>query len=141
MSALDAWLPDAPPFALDRVLVVVAALIVPFAMAEMGYLHHRGNFHRWPMYLPVAIPPFFVVAALVLLLVPGAIAAAAFATMSLVLVLLGFAGVFFHVQGIGRQTGGFNLDNVMVGPPLFAPLSFSLAGLLGLLALAWGSAG
>lgn len=127
------WMPQIP---LPEVLIAVAAIAVSFLMAEMGYLHHRGNFHRLPMYAPVVVPPFFVMSAFLLLLIPSEWTWWAFAISSGALVLLGLAGVFYHLQGVGRQTGGFNLDNVMVGPPLVAPLGFTLVGLLGLLALA-----
>lgn len=119
-------------------IVLVSALGVPFAMAEMAYSHHRGNFHRVPMYTPVILPPLFVVSALVYLLMPTGATSWAFGAMGVLLVLMGLAGSFFHLQGVARQTGGFNLDNVMVGPPLVAPLSFSLLGMLGLMALLLG---
>jgi hypothetical protein len=122
---------------LPVVLVAVSVLGVPPLMAEMWVLHHRGNFHRWPMYVPVGYPPLFAAAGVLLLFTSAEWALRVYGVASALLVVMGALGAFFHVQGVTRQTGGFNLDNVMVGPPLAAPLSFSLLGVLGLLAVAY----
>jgi hypothetical protein len=48
----------------------------------------------------------------------------------------GALGFLLHLQGLFRMPGGArNLRfNVVMGPPLFAPLLFSAVGLLGLIA-------
>jgi hypothetical protein len=45
-------------------------------------------------------------------------------------------GFFYHARGVLRRPGGRKhlLYNVMYGPPIFAPLLFGAAGMLGLLA-------
>lgn len=103
-------------------------------MLEMGLLHYRGNFHRWPMYVPIVFPPFFALSGLVLLVTGAGWALPLYAVMSGLLVLMGLVGMFFHIQGTARQTGGFTIDNVLVGPPIIAPLGFSILGTLGLVA-------
>lgn len=121
---------------LPRVLVLLASLAVPGVMLEMWYSHHRGNFHRAPMMIPMAYPPLFAAAGFLLLATTASWAAWVYGALAGGLVLIGLLGLFFHVQGVARQTGGWNLDNVMVGPPTMAPLSFAGLGALGLLALA-----
>ena len=122
---------------LPRLLVLGASLGVPALMFEMWYSHYRGNFHRVPMMIPMAYPPLFAAAGFLLLATTATWATWVYGALAGGLVLVGLAGVFFHMQGIARQTGGWNLDNVMVGPPAIAPLSFAGLGALGLLALAY----
>lgn len=119
---------------LPRLVILASALAVPGLMWEMGYSHWRGNFHRWPMILPFVVPPIYAASALLLLATSHAWAFWVFVGSATLLLLVAFGGVFFHIQGIARQTGGFNLDNVMVGPPMLAPLGFAGVALLGLLA-------
>jgi hypothetical protein len=48
----------------------------------------------------------------------------------------GIAGFVFHVRGIQRMPGGFRLGryNVVMGPPIFAPLLMCTVGVMGVLA-------
>lgn len=45
-------------------------------------------------------------------------------------------GFYFHVQGIRRKPGGWRLPvaNIVMGPPIFAPLLFGTSAYLGLVA-------
>ena len=45
-------------------------------------------------------------------------------------------GFYFHVRGIHRKPGGWRLPivNMVMGPPVFAPLLFGVSAYLGLLA-------
>jgi hypothetical protein len=45
-------------------------------------------------------------------------------------------GFFYHARGVLRRPGGSRrlFYNIMYGPPIFAPLLFGAAGMLGLLA-------
>jgi hypothetical protein len=45
-------------------------------------------------------------------------------------------GFYFHVRGIQRKPGGWRLPvvNIVMGPPVFAPLLFGVSGYLGLIA-------
>jgi hypothetical protein len=63
------------------------------------------------------------------------VASLALPPVAAILFTVGLTGAYLHLRGIGRMPGGFsNLRfNFTLGPPLFAPLLFSAAGLLGLL--------
>lgn len=122
---------------LPRILVLVASVSVGPLMFEMWYSHYRGNFHRVPMIVPLAYPPLFAAGGFLLLATTAGWAPMVYGILAGGLLLVGLAGFFFHLQGIARQTGGWNLDNVMVGPPSMAPLSFAGLGALGLLAVAY----
>jgi hypothetical protein len=55
--------------------------------------------------------------------------------VSLIAVIDGILGFYFHIRGVARKPGGWRIPvfNVVMGPPLFAPLLFSTVGFLGLI--------
>jgi hypothetical protein len=55
---------------------------------------------------------------------------------SAVTLLDGIIGFGFHIRGIARKPGGWRLPvtNIIMGPPIFAPLLFGTAAYLGLMA-------
>jgi len=120
-----------------RAMAGVAALGLLGATGEAGLLHFRGAYHNPFMLLPVTLPPVGA-----LLLVGAALGAKArerpFTRWWLRLTAaMGLAGVGFHGYGIGRNMGGWRnwSQNVLNGPPLPAPPSFSGLSLAGLAAL------
>ena len=121
-----------------RLLAGVTATGLLGTSAEAALLHFRGAYHNPAMYAPVSLPP---VAA-------GLLAGAAsqprnprrmrLARSWLRLVTaLGFVGVGFHALGIHRNMGGWRnwSQNILNGPPLPAPPSFTGLALAGLAAL------
>jgi hypothetical protein len=122
---------------LQRLLAAVSAAGLAGTVGEAALLHFRGAYHDPAMALPVTVPP--VAAALL-----GAAAVApgrrihrlARAGLKLT-ALLGFAGVGLHAYGISRNMGGWRnwSQNLLNGPPLPAPPSFTGLALTGLAAL------
>ena len=115
------------------------ALMMAFAAIVSGWeayaQHLRGAFSHWLMWTPVGLTPPTILAAL------GALISERVARRVLpVLALLSFAdgvvGFVFHLRGIGRMPGGWKLGqyNLVMGPPLFAPLLTCTVGVVGLLA-------
>jgi hypothetical protein len=106
-------------------------------VAEAALLHFRGAYHDPFMYLPVTVPP---VAA-------GLIAKAGFERQPRwpvftrlwfwLTAAIGFIGAGFHVYGVSRNMGGWKnwSQNVLAGPPIPAPPSFTGLALAGLAAL------
>jgi hypothetical protein len=122
-------------FPAGRLLAAVSSLGLFGTIGEAGLLHYRGAFQNPAMLLPVSLPP--VAAALV-----GAQAikpsSSRFAGAWLTLTAaLGFAGVCFHMLGVHRGNGGWRnwRQNVLNGPPIPAPPSFTGLALAGLAAL------
>ncbi|MXP63060.1 hypothetical protein E0493_06795 [Roseomonas sp. M0104] len=120
-----------------RMLAAMAGGGILGTVGEAGLLHFRGAFHNPAMFLPVTMPP--VAAALLL----NTAAAPARRDRWLtrwwlrLTALLGFAGVGFHAYGVQRNMGGWRnwSQNVLNGPPLPAPPSFTGLALAGLAAL------
>lgn len=123
---------------LQRLLAAVSAAGLFGTAGEAALLHFRGAYHNPAMVLPVTVPP---VAATLL----GAAAVSPdrktrhLARWWLRLTaFLGFAGVGLHAYGVSRNMGGWRnaSQNVLNGPPLPAPPSFTGLALTGLAALA-----
>jgi hypothetical protein len=120
-----------------EVLSAVSSAGLAGTAAEAGLLHFRGAFQNRCMFLPVAIPPAAGLLLAANIVNPGnAIRRAAKISLKLT-ALLGLAGVAFHAYGVSRNMGGWRnwSQNILNGPPLPAPPSFTglaLAGLGGL---------
>ena len=120
-----------------RTLALLTSVGLLGTSAEAGLLHFRGAYHNPVMLAPVTIPP--VGAALLGATAVGASGRNRWLTrwwMRLT-TLLGFAGVGFHAYGVSRNMGGWRnwSQNVLNGPPLPAPPSFTGLALAGLAAL------
>ena len=106
-------------------------------VAEAGLLHFRGAYHDPFMFLPVTIPP----------LTAGLIGNAALGNTRQprpwtrlwlrLTAILGFVGSGFHIFGVARNMGGWRnwRQNVLNGPPIPAPPSFTGLAMAGLAAL------
>ena len=104
---------------------------------EAGLLHFRGAFHNPAMFLPVTVAP--VAAGLMAETALGPRGRDRWLTRwwLRLTTFMGFAGVAFHALGVHRNMGGWhNLrQNLLNGPPLPAPPSFTGLALAGLAAL------
>jgi hypothetical protein len=120
-----------------RMLAAVAATGLAGTVGEAGLLHFRGNFQNPAMVLPVTIPPVASVLLGASALHPHRITNGLARWWLRLTALLGFAGVGFHAYGVSRSMGGWRnwSQNVLNGPPLPAPPSFTGLALAGLAAL------
>ncbi len=101
-------------------------------VAEAALLHFRGAFHDPFMFLPVTLPPLTAVAMALAAVRPDATRWAK--PMLQATAAMGVAGAGFHAYGVSRNMGGFYnwSQNLLNGPPLPAPPSFSGVALAGL---------
>lgn len=121
-----------------RALCGLAAVGLAGTSAEAALLHFRGAYHHPAMWVPVSVPPVTAV------MLAGAARPGASGPRRLTDALLkactwlGVIGAGFHARGIARQMGGWRnwSQNVLAGPPLPAPPSFSALALAGRAALA-----
>ena len=120
-----------------RVVGATTSLGLLGTVAEAGLLHFRGAYHNPAMFLPVTIPPITAV------LLGSSSAGPArrrrpWTRFWLRLTAtMGYAGAAFHVFGVARNMGGWRnwSQNVLNGPPIPAPPSFTGLALAGLAAL------
>jgi uncharacterized membrane protein YebE (DUF533 family) len=120
-----------------RALGLLTSVGLAGTIAEAGLLHFRGAFQNPGMFLPVTLPPVAAGLLAASVVRPGKmIQRAAKASLKLT-ALLGIGGVAFHAYGVARQMGGWRnwSQNLLNGPPLPAPPSFTGLALAGLAAL------
>jgi hypothetical protein len=120
-----------------EVLSTIASAGLAGTVAEAGLLHFRGAFHNPGMLLPVVVPPTAAGLLAATLFRSGNILRRAAKVGLKLTALLGFAGVGFHAYGVSRNMGGWRnwSQNILNGPPLPAPPSFTGLALAGLAAL------
>ena len=122
-----------------RALSGLTAFGLMGTVGEAGLLHFRGAFQNPFMWLPVSLPP--VAAALTAKAAVEARRprdARPLTRFWLWLTcVMGVAGVGFHAYGVSRAMGGWRnwSQNVIDGPPLPAPPSFSALAVAALAAL------
>jgi hypothetical protein len=118
-----------------RVVAGLCAVGLAGNAAEVSLLHFRGAYHNKAMYLPVTVTPLAALALAGAALTGRTswIVTAALAVTA----ALGLAGTGFHAYGIAREMGGWRnwRQNLLSGPPLPAPPSFTGLALAGLGAL------
>ena len=115
-------------------LAVSAGLVG--TVGEVGLLHFRGAFQHPAMVAPVIIPP--VTAVLMMQTALGRPQPRPRTRWWLrITQWLGLIGTGFHARGIARCQGGWRnwSQNILSGPPLPAPPSFTALALAGLAAL------
>jgi hypothetical protein len=102
---------------------------------EAYYSHYKNNFRYWVQWTPIVIAPLLAGAAFSSVERPR-LATTALPALSVVASADAAVGFFYHARGVLRRPGGSKhlLYNIMYGPPIFAPLLFGAAGMLGLLA-------
>ena len=136
---------DTKPGASPTILLLPAGRVVAATTAagllgtvmEAGLLHLRGAFNNPAMYAPVTLPPVTAV-----LLGSAALGRTGQRRPALrawlrLTATLGYVGAAFHVRGVARQMGGWRnwSQNLLNGPPIPAPPSFTGLALAGLAAL------
>jgi hypothetical protein len=113
---------------------LTAASALPLGL-EIYFEHYKGSYaDRW-MWTPVIATPPLVAAG-----IAGVFSERAARTVvpvaSAVYAVDGAIGVITHLRGVLRKPGGLRepLYNVVMGPPLLAPGSLALVGMMGIAA-------
>jgi hypothetical protein len=124
---------------MQRTLAAATAFsAVPLGL-EVYFEHFRGSFGDKWMWTPIVLSPALAVAG-----AAGVRSERAARTwlpaISALYCADGAIGVITHVRGVARKPGGFRepLFNIVMGPPLLAPGSLALVGILGLASAAFG---
>jgi hypothetical protein len=119
----------------QRAMAVAAAISAFCSGCESLYSHYKNNFTYRIEWTPILLTPALIIAGI------GSVWSRTLARTLLPLtsalaLLNGMLGLFYHGRGVLRRPGGTKLPlyNILYGPPIFAPLLFSAAGFLGLLA-------
>jgi hypothetical protein len=119
----------------QRSLALLTAATSVVSGLEVAYEHYRGSYSRRVMYTPVILSALLAVAG-VAGFFSRRLARTVLRLVSFVTLLDALIGFYFHVRGIQRKPGGWRLPmtNMIMGPPIFAPLLFGTSAYLGLIA-------
>jgi hypothetical protein len=114
---------------------LIAAFSALLSGLEVTYEHYRGSYSQQIMYTPVFLSALLALSG-VLAAVSGRAARTVLPLLSLLTMIDGVVGFYFHIRGIARKPGGWRIPivNLVMGPPVFAPLLFAVSGYLGLIA-------
>ncbi|KAF2989882.1 hypothetical protein OGR47_15425 [Methylocystis sp. MJC1] len=120
-----------------RLLGAFSSLALAGTVAEVALLHFRGAFQNPFMWAPVTLPPVASVVMAKASLEPPSPKHPFTRAWLWATALLGFIGMGFHAYGVSRAMGGWRnwSQNVIDGPPLPAPPSFSALSIAALSAL------
>ncbi len=119
----------------QRSLALVTAASSLVSGLEVSYEHYKGSYSNLIMYTPVLLSGAVTSAA-----VAGFFSRRAAQTVmrwtSALTLADGIIGFGSHVRGIQRKPGGWRIPivNIVMGPPIFAPLLFGTAAYLGFMA-------
>ncbi|MEO6890670.1 MAG: hypothetical protein ABI456_14810 [Ktedonobacteraceae bacterium] len=119
----------------QRSLALIAAFASLMSGLEVAYEHYIGSYSQRIMYTPVILSPLLTIAGVWAAFSRRA-ARTVLPLVSLLTVIDGVVGFIFHIRGIHRKPGGWRIPivNIVMGPPLLAPILFATSGFLGLIA-------
>jgi hypothetical protein len=119
----------------QRSLALLTAATSVLSGLEVAYEHYRGSYSRRVMYTPVILSGVLAIAGIAAFFSRRAARTVLRAASAITLIDAG-VGFYFHIRGIARKPGGWRLPmtNIIMGPPIFAPLLFGTSAYLGLVA-------
>ncbi len=119
----------------QRSLALVTAASSLVSGLEVSYEHYKGSYSNPIMYSPVILSGALTGAAVWAFFSRRA-AQTILRRVAAATLIDGIIGFGFHVRGIARKPGGWRLPltNIIMGPPIFAPLLFGTAAYLGFMA-------
>ena len=119
----------------QRSLSLITAFSSLLSGLEVTYEHYIGSYSQQIMYTPVFLSLVLCVAGVWAVFNRWA-ARIFLPIVSFVTVIDGVIGFVMHVRGIARKPGGWRIPvfNIVMGPPVLAPLLFATSGFLGLIA-------
>ncbi len=135
IAGIDRFVGNVERGRFERAMSALTAAAALVTGAEIFLEHDRASFGNRMMWLPVALTPAVMGAG-----VAGAANKRAAKTvlpaLSALVVANGLQGTYLHIRGIAQRPGGWSFAryNTEMGPPLFAPLLFTMVGGMGLLA-------
>ena len=119
----------------QRSMSLMAGASSILAGLEVSYEHYRGSYGQEIMWTPVVLSGAMTGAGIWGFFSKWA-ARTVLRWTSAVTLLDSLVGFYFHVRGVARKPGGWRLPvaNIVMGPPLFAPLLFGVSAYMGLIA-------
>lgn len=119
----------------QRSLSLISGVASLMSGLEVSYEHYKGSYGQRIMYTPVIMSGTLFLAG-VWGAFGGNAARKTLRTVSALTLADCFTGFIFHIRGIQRKPGGWRIPivNIVMGPPIFAPLLFGTSAYLGFIA-------
>jgi hypothetical protein len=119
----------------QRQVALVTGISALLSGFEAYYSHYKNNFRYRVQWTPVILAPVLAGTAFTAMR-SRKVATLALPAVSALAGADAAVGFYYHARGVLRRPGGSKhlLYNIMYGPPIFAPLLFGAAGMLGVLA-------
>lgn len=119
----------------QRTLSLLVASTSVVSGMEVAYEHYRGSYSNPIMYTPVILSGVLTAAGTAAFF-SRRMATTFLRYTSYITLVDGLVGFGFHIRGVARKPGGWRLPiyNIVMGPPLFAPLLFGTSAYLGVIA-------
>ncbi len=119
----------------QRSLSLIAGGASILSGLEVAYEHYKGSYSRRVMYTPVILSGVLGITG-VAAVFSGRFGRVALRMVSAITLIDSGVGFYFHIRGVQRKPGGWRIPvaNIIMGPPIFAPLLFGTAAYLGLVA-------
>lgn len=123
---------------LERILILFVALAFIMIFAQVAMYHYRGNFRNPVMWTPVLASPVVGLTGLILTVYNLLWLRTIFGWLLGITLAAALVGTAIHVRYVTFRVGGWELRNVLTGPPFIMPLMLSALSALGLIVLYWG---
>ncbi|QGG47529.1 hypothetical protein [Heliorestis convoluta] len=120
---------------LERYLILFTSIAFLVMALQTTLFHYRQNFRHWAMWGPTIGLPLVAIVGFLLTWRDLTLFRWLFLILLVIEIASGLAGFYYHGKGISQRVGGWDINNVMVGPPPLLPLMVSGLSILGLLAL------
>jgi hypothetical protein len=119
----------------QRSLCLISGIASLVSGLEVTYEHYKGSYGQRIMYTPVILSCALFVAGIWGFFSRTA-ARSVLRAISAITLADCVIGFYFHIRGIQRKPGGWRLPltNIVMGPPIFAPLLFGTSAYMGLIA-------
>ncbi len=104
---------------------------------QVTLYHWRAGFRSKFMWGPVLYTPLLFLIALLMGFWRGGALDAAFVVLFAIGVLIGLIGTVLHARGVALMVGGFNVRNLMAGPPIVLAVVYLAVSGFGLLVFYW----
>ncbi|MFN2525851.1 MAG: hypothetical protein ABR505_06260 [Actinomycetota bacterium] len=132
MTEWDGW-------TFDRAAVAFSGVMYLGIWIQVSLFHWAGGFKKLAMWGPVIMTPLIVGGVVAGSLARDGIWGWVAAALLALGVVDGLIGLYYHLNGMRKQIGGFSVRNVLSGPPPVLPFAYALIGLLGLGGLLWNA--
>jgi hypothetical protein len=121
--------------AFQRQVAIITGISAILSGFEAYYSHYKNNFRYAVQWTPIIIAPLLAAASFAAVR-SRRVATKALPAISAVSVADSAIGFYYHARGVLRRPGGTKhlIYNIIYGPPIFAPLLFGAAGMLGIFA-------